>query len=57
MKKLHFILFLACLNLCAYSCSPDAIVSDENTSSEVLTNCCGDDGEIEIPLPDDKDSE
>ena len=51
MKKSTFILVLIFLSLGAYSCSPDAIVSDENTTKATI-DCCGEDGEIDLPPPD-----
>ncbi|MDW5291024.1 hypothetical protein [Formosa sp. PL04] len=53
MKRMHFILLLVFLNLGTYSCSPETNLTDENTTAD-LDNCCGDDGDIDIPPPDDQ---
>ncbi|QXP58179.1 hypothetical protein [Olleya sp. HaHaR_3_96] len=47
MNKIYVIMFTVFLNVTLFSCTPENIVEDIN-STQI---CCGEDGELEPPPP------
>ncbi|AUC76832.1 hypothetical protein CW732_14555 [Olleya sp. Bg11-27] len=47
MNKIYVIMFTVFLNATLFSCTPENIVEDINSTHA----CCGEDGELEPPPP------